>query len=109
MNADGKDSVNGAADDGAEERFTVSIGLHEDFILARAVGELDYAYARMLHRQLKDAWEMTRSAGLMVDLSGLTFCDSMGVGILVLLLLRQSREQQSTLVLSAVPTTWSAS
>ncbi|GAA3614548.1 hypothetical protein GCM10022419_119680 [Nonomuraea rosea] len=37
----------------------------------------------------------------MVDLSGLTFCDSMGVGVLVLL--RQSREQHSTLVLSALP------
>ncbi len=35
-------------------------------------------------------------------LGGLTFCDSMGVGVLVLLL-RQSREQQSTLVLSALP------
>lgn len=40
--------------------------------------------------------------GLVVDMSGLTFCDSRGVGVLVMLL-RQSREQHSTLVLSAIP------
>ncbi|AQZ63012.1 Anti-sigma F factor antagonist (spoIIAA-2); Anti-sigma B factor antagonist RsbV [[Actinomadura] parvosata subsp. kistnae] len=89
-------------DDGAAERFTVSIGLHEDFIVARAAGELDYASAGLLHQQIKDAWATTQSAGLVVDLSGLTFCDSMGVGVLVLLL-RQSREQRSNLVLSALP------
>ncbi|MGP4102199.1 STAS domain-containing protein [Nonomuraea sp. KM90] len=83
------------------ERFTVTIGLHEEFIVARVVGELDYASAGFLHQQVKDAWA-TQPAGLVVDLSGLTFCDSMGVGVLVLLL-RQSREQQSNLVLSSVP------
>ncbi|MGP4104691.1 STAS domain-containing protein [Nonomuraea sp. KM90] len=84
------------------QRFTVTIGLHEDFIVARVVGELDYASAGFLHQQVKDAWAKTRPAGLVVDLSGLTFCDSMGVGVLVLLL-RQSREQHSNLVLSAIP------
>ncbi|AQZ62579.1 hypothetical protein BKM31_14920 [[Actinomadura] parvosata subsp. kistnae] len=82
--------------------FTVTIGLHEDFIVARVVGELDYASAGLLHQEIKDAWATTQPAGLVVDLSGLTFCDSMGVGVLVLLL-RQSREQQSNLVLSGVP------
>jgi anti-anti-sigma factor len=84
------------------EHFTVSIGLHEDFIVARATGELDYTSAGLLHEQIKDAWDATRSAGLVVDLSDVTFCDSMGVGVLVLLL-RQSREQQSNLVLSGIP------
>ncbi|NUP39967.1 MAG: anti-sigma factor antagonist [Streptomyces sp.] len=67
-----------------------------------AAGELDYASAGLLHRQIKDVWAATRSGGLVVDLSGLTFCDSMGVGVLVLLL-RQSREQQSALVLPGIP------
>lgn len=84
------------------ERFTVTIGLHEDFIVARVVGELDYASAGFLHQQVGDAWATTQPAGLVVDLSGLTFCDSMGVGVLVLLL-RQSREQHSNLVLSNLP------
>ncbi|MEW1839210.1 STAS domain-containing protein [Nonomuraea angiospora] len=94
--------MNADDDDKPGERFTVSIGLHEDFIVARAAGELDYTSAGLLHQQLKDAWATTQSGGLVVDMSGLTFCDSRGVGVLVLLL-RQSREQQSTLVLSAIP------
>ncbi|WP_326631793.1 STAS domain-containing protein [Nonomuraea fuscirosea] len=84
------------------ERFTVTIGLHESFIVARAAGELDYLTSGVLHRQVKDAWQATQSAGLVLDLSGVTFCDSMGVGVLVLLL-RQSREQHSNLVLSSLP------
>jgi anti-anti-sigma factor len=86
---------------GSAERFTVSIGLHEDFIVARATGELDYISAGLLHRQIKDAWQ-THSFGLVVDLGGVTFCDSMGVGVLVLLL-KQSREQQSALFLANIP------
>ncbi|MEV4476470.1 STAS domain-containing protein [Nonomuraea sp. NPDC049504] len=88
--------------DDSTERFTVTIGLHEDFIVARAAGELDYQTSSLLHRQVKDAWQVAQSAGLVLDLSSVTFCDSMGVGVLVLLL-RQSREQQSNLVLSNLP------
>ncbi|MFC5828650.1 STAS domain-containing protein [Nonomuraea insulae] len=82
------------------ERFTVTIGLHEGFIVARVVGELDYQTSELLHRQVKDAWQATQ--GLVLDLSGVTFCDSMGIGVLVLLL-KQSREQHSNLILSAIP------
>ncbi|MGP4101341.1 STAS domain-containing protein [Nonomuraea sp. KM90] len=86
----------------SSERFTVSIGLHESFIVAHATGELDHQCANLLHRQVKDAWQVAPYAGLVLDLSGLTFCDSMGAGVLVLLL-NQSREQGSPLVLSSVP------
>ncbi|MEW9548402.1 hypothetical protein [Nonomuraea sp. NPDC050783] len=41
-------------DGGAAERFTVSIGLHEDFVVARAAGELDHASTGLLHQQIKD-------------------------------------------------------
>ncbi|NRQ30609.1 STAS domain-containing protein [Nonomuraea sp. NN258] len=67
-----------------------------------AAGELDYTSAGLVHRQVKDAWQTTDSAGLVLDLKGVTFCDSMGVGVLVLLL-RQSREQQRNLALSGIP------
>ncbi|GIH65404.1 hypothetical protein [Microbispora siamensis] len=50
-------------EDGSSERFTVSIGLHEDFIVARAAGEVDYNSAGLLHRQVKDAWQTTRPLG----------------------------------------------
>jgi anti-sigma B factor antagonist len=86
----------------SSERFNVSIGLHETFIVASATGELDYGSAHLLRQQVKDAWQATDSAGLVLDLGGVTFCDSIGVGVLVLLL-RQSREQHSNLVLSNLP------
>ncbi|MFC5826086.1 STAS domain-containing protein [Nonomuraea insulae] len=84
------------------ERFTVTISLHEDYIVARVAGELDYQTSELLHRQVKDAWEATHPLGLVMDLSGVTFCDSMGIGVLVLLL-KQSREQHSNLALSNIP------
>ncbi|MFI6741217.1 STAS domain-containing protein [Nonomuraea sp. NPDC050451] len=84
------------------ERFTVSIAVHEDYIVARAAGELDYQFAGLLHRQVKDPWEVAPSSVLVMDLSGVTFCDSMGVGVLVLLL-EQSRRQQAGLVLTQLP------
>ncbi|MEV0386052.1 STAS domain-containing protein [Nonomuraea sp. NPDC050643] len=89
-------------DSASTERFTMSIGLHETFIVATAAGELDYNSAGLLRQQAKDAWEATDSAGLVLDLSGVTFCDSRGVGVLVLLL-KQSREQHRNLVLSSLP------
>ncbi|MFI9561637.1 STAS domain-containing protein [Nonomuraea endophytica] len=88
--------------DGSSGRFTVSIRLHETFIVARVASELDYTSAALLHRQVEDAWATTRSAGLVLDLGEVTFCDSMGIGVLVLLL-KQRREQQSNLVLSNLP------
>ncbi|MEW1839406.1 hypothetical protein AB0392_15765 [Nonomuraea angiospora] len=39
------------------ERFTVSIAVHEDYIVARAAGELDYQFADLLHHQVKDSWQ----------------------------------------------------
>jgi anti-anti-sigma factor len=84
---------------GSTERLTVTIGLHEDLVVAQVAGELDYQYAGLLHRQVKDAWKVAQPAGLILDLKGVTFCDSMGIGVLVLLL-QQSREQKSTLVLA---------
>ncbi|MFB4274577.1 STAS domain-containing protein [Nonomuraea sp. MTCD27] len=68
---------------------------------SRAAGELDDASAAVLHRQVKDIWETTPVAGLVVDLSGVTFCGSASVGVLMLLL-RQGRDQRSSLVLSRI-------
>ncbi|MFI7703170.1 STAS domain-containing protein [Nonomuraea sp. NPDC049480] len=95
-------------DEGGSERFTLSIGLHEHFIVARAAGELDYTSAKMLHLQVKDAWQATRTSGLVLDLSGVTFCDSMGVGVLVLLL-KQSPSSRATWSCRTSRPCWSAS
>jgi anti-anti-sigma factor len=66
-------------DDGADERCTVTSGLHEDLMLVLAVGELDHGSAGRLHLQVKDAWATAPSSALVMDLSGLTFCDSTGL------------------------------
>ncbi|MFI7153502.1 STAS domain-containing protein [Nonomuraea sp. NPDC050022] len=55
-----------------------------------------------MHHQVKDPWQAAPSSALVVDLSGVTFCDSTGIGVLVLLL-QQSRRQQAGLVLAQVP------
>ncbi|MEW9533967.1 anti-sigma factor antagonist [Microbispora sp. NPDC049125] len=80
----------------------MSIGLHEDCIVVRASGELDHNYAGLFQKQIKEAWHALRSTALVVDLSEITFCDSMGVGVLVLLL-HQSRAESSPLVLTGIP------
>src|SRR3954464_2404317 len=85
-----------------DERFAMSIGLHEDCIVVRASGELDHHYAGLFQKQIKEAWHALRSTALVVDLSEITFCDSMGVGVLVLLL-HQSRAESSPLVLTGIP------
>ncbi|MER7504545.1 STAS domain-containing protein [Nonomuraea pusilla] len=77
---------------GSSERFAVSIAVHEDYIPARAADELDYQFAGLLHCEVKDPWQAAPSSTLVVDLTGLTFCDSTGIGVLVLLL-QQSRQQ----------------
>ncbi|MER7498556.1 hypothetical protein AB0L05_00855 [Nonomuraea pusilla] len=62
---------NGENNGSAEpERFAVSITVHENAIVARASGELDYQFAHLLHQQVKDAWQTRPSAALVVDLSG---------------------------------------
>ncbi|NJP91732.1 STAS domain-containing protein [Nonomuraea sp. FMUSA5-5] len=83
-------------------RLTISIGLHGSLLVAHASGDLDYRCADLLHRQIGDAWQDVPTVGVVLDLGGLTFCDSMGVGALVLLL-HQSRAQRSPLVLSSLP------
>ncbi|MGR6917919.1 STAS domain-containing protein [[Actinomadura] parvosata] len=87
---------------GAVERFTVSVGRHASVIVACAAGELDYESAGRLQYQVVEAWSATPSAALVLDLSGLTFCDSRCVGVLVYLL-KHSRDQGSVLVLSGLP------
>ncbi|MDF5755171.1 STAS domain-containing protein [Spongiactinospora sp. TRM90649] len=80
------------------ERFTMSISLDHDVIVARAIGELDRRVAEAMRRQVQQAWQSTPSAGLVLDFSKLTFCDSTGLSVLVLLL-KHSRAEHSPLVL----------
>ncbi|MEW9532702.1 STAS domain-containing protein [Microbispora sp. NPDC049125] len=84
------------------ERFTVSIGVREGVIVASASGELDYHHAGRFQERISEAWETLRSPALILNMAAVAFCDSMGIGVLVLLRNR-SREQGRLLVLSALP------
>ncbi|MFD0885651.1 STAS domain-containing protein [Streptosporangium algeriense] len=81
--------------------LSVSSGSHGDAVVVRAVGDLDYDYAPVFRRQLAELWTAppTPAPRLVVDLSGLTFCDSTGLAEL-LWVLQRSGETGTRLVLA---------
>ncbi|MEV7004873.1 STAS domain-containing protein [Streptosporangium sp. NPDC051022] len=81
--------------------LSISAGSRGNAIVVRAVGELDYDYAPMFRRELTELWG-TGAGGapaLVLDLTGLTFCDSTGLAEL-LWMLHRSRETGTHLVLA---------
>ncbi|MBG0816680.1 STAS domain-containing protein [Planomonospora sp. ID82291] len=63
--------------------FTVSSEPRGEAIVVRARGELDYRSAPALHEHLGRLWAAPGMAVLVVDLSGVAFCDSVGLSELV--------------------------
>ncbi|GII04845.1 STAS domain-containing protein [Planobispora takensis] len=86
---------------GRPPALTASAGLHDDAIIVRAVGELDLATGPVLTEQLERIWALPEVAVLIVDVSGLTFCDSTGLTVPIRAL-RRSRERDSRLLLAGV-------
>ncbi|MDP9863292.1 MULTISPECIES: STAS domain-containing protein [Streptosporangium] len=84
----------------------ISSGSHGDATVVRAVGELDYDYAPMFRRELAQVWSGDPGATptLVLDLTGLTFCDSTGLAEL-LWILRRSQETKTDLSLAGVSRT----
>ncbi|WP_433371966.1 STAS domain-containing protein [Streptosporangium sp. CA-115845] len=105
--------------------LSVSAGAYEGAIVVRAIGELDYVYAPVFRREFDRFWSTgtddsplslllenppspsplvpgTRAEAtplLILDLAGLTFCDSTGLAEL-LRILRQSQETRTRLVVT---------
>ncbi|MFF4413146.1 STAS domain-containing protein [Streptosporangium sp. NPDC001559] len=79
--------------------LSVSSGSHGDAVVVRVVGDLDYDYAPVFRRQIADLWGTSPVPCLVIDLSGLTFCDSTGLAEL-LWVLQRSREAKTRLVLA---------
>ncbi|MFD8532997.1 STAS domain-containing protein [Streptosporangium canum] len=81
-------------------------GSHGGAIVVRAIGELDYDYAPTFRRELSQAWtsDTGDSPTLVLDLAGLTFCDSTGLAEL-LWMLRRSQESGTRLILAGVSRT----
>ncbi|MBP2708653.1 STAS domain-containing protein [Microbispora sp. RL4-1S] len=83
-------------------RFTMSVRHHEDVVVAKASGDLDYHHAGLFQERIAEARDALAPRGVVLDLGAVTFCDSMGIGVLVLLL-NQGREQGIRLVLTRLP------
>ncbi|MET9608465.1 STAS domain-containing protein [Streptomyces sp. NPDC006512] len=64
-----------------KERFTVAVGAVEGAVLLTLAGELDHDTAPPLRDALDTA--AARGGRLLVDMSGLDFCDSTGLNALL--------------------------
>ncbi|MGV9309705.1 STAS domain-containing protein [Nonomuraea sp. NPDC003727] len=82
--------------------FTVSTRRSRKVALVRVAGELDLATAPTLRAHLRAATAPSASSVLILDLSGVTFCDSVGLSELVVAL-QHSQNRGKRLVLSGVP------
>ncbi|WP_433250752.1 STAS domain-containing protein [Streptosporangium sp. CA-135522] len=79
----------------------ISFGSLGTAVVIHAIGELDYDYAPVFRRELAHVWDSGPAPQLILDLAGLTFCDSTGLAEL-LWTLRRSQETGTRLVLAGV-------
>ena len=78
----------------------VSSRSHGDHTVVTAGGEIDLYTAPRLHRELVDVLADDRPARVIVDMSGVVFCDSTGMNVL-LSSLRRAKERGGQLELAA--------
>ncbi|MGC5010084.1 STAS domain-containing protein [Streptosporangium sp. DT93] len=82
--------------------FTAVLQLRQDVAVIRAAGELDLGFAPVLRERLFQVRELPEApSALIVDLAGVFFCDSVGLGVLIAAL-RHSQATGLRLVLSGV-------
>ncbi|GAA2874272.1 STAS domain-containing protein [Streptosporangium fragile] len=81
--------------------FTVSSSMLGTALVVQANGELDYRHAPVFRSELTKAWEAGTPPLVVIDLTGLTFCDSTGMAELILGLQR-SHALGTRLVLAGV-------
>ncbi|PZG14901.1 STAS domain-containing protein [Nonomuraea aridisoli] len=68
--------------------LTVTSGLSTNAVVLRLEGELDVNALPLLRERLHLVWELAPKDFLILDLSEVTFCDSMGMNELVAILQR---------------------
>ena len=78
----------------------VSSRSHHDHVIVIVSGEIDLYTAPRLHSELAAVVGSSAPARVVVDMSGVEFCDSTGMNVL-LSCLRQAREQGGELELAA--------
>jgi anti-sigma B factor antagonist len=80
--------------------LNVSSRSQGDHTIVIAAGEIDLYTAPRLHRELVDVLADDRPARVIVDMSGVVFCDSTGMNVL-LSSLRRAKERGGQLELAA--------
>ncbi|GAA3114309.1 hypothetical protein GCM10010466_01770 [Planomonospora alba] len=63
--------------------FSLSSEAHGSAVVVHVSGELDYRSAPVLREHLSPLWDRSEVSALVVDLSAVAFCDSVGLGELV--------------------------
>ncbi|SDK14320.1 anti-anti-sigma factor [Nonomuraea maritima] len=81
--------------------LTVTSGLSTNAVIIRLEGELDVNSLPVLRERLQLVWDLSPKSFLVVDLSEVTFCDSMGMNELIEILHR-CEERGTRLLLGGV-------
>ncbi|MFI6508627.1 STAS domain-containing protein [Streptosporangium sp. NPDC050855] len=85
-----------------ELAFTVDLGEPGSHAVVHVRGELDWNSAPTLTTMVEHLWDFLRDGSLILDLSPMTFCDSMGLGTLIEIS-KGCRARQVRFVLAAPP------
>jgi anti-sigma B factor antagonist len=80
--------------------LNVSSRFHDDHAIVTISGEIDLYTAPRLHRELVGLLDDSMPARVVIDMSGVEFCDSTGMNVL-LSCLRRAREQGGELEIAA--------
>lgn len=79
----------------------LSYEVKKNGLMVRLTGELDHSAAEGLRRELDRLIDETRAKKLLLDLSGLTFMDSSGIGLIIGRYKKMARRGGSVAVIAA--------
>ena len=77
--------------DGGDQRLSLTVRAVGDVVEIGATGEIDALSAALLHREVTEAVRLHRPARLDLEMSGISFLDSAGIGCLLLCLSEADR------------------
>ncbi|WP_424534930.1 anti-sigma factor antagonist [Sphaerisporangium viridialbum] len=84
-----------------QQGLTVSRGIRESAVVVQVQGELDYRSAPLLRDELGGIWDIPGISAIILDLSEVTFCDSVGLSELIAVL-RRSQNTGHALMISGL-------
>ncbi|MEV7968773.1 anti-sigma factor antagonist [Sphaerisporangium sp. NPDC088356] len=81
-----------------QQGLSVSRGIQESAVVVQVRGELDYRSAPLLRGELGGVWEIPGISAIILDLSEVTFCDSVGLSELIAVLRRSQNTGHALMV-----------